>query len=408
MKSVSLTSGELHYPPSPLTLKAGAAAVDEELTRYPATEGIFELRAAIARHYQTHQAEIMPGNVLITSGARHGIYNVLRSNLRAGRAQADEVIVPTPYWFAFPDLIRQAGGRLVPLPTHLADGFAIDPARLEALITDRTRLLVLTNPCNPSGKIYSVAEIDALVAVLERHPHVHVLADEVYEFISFEGGERRLQPDGTWLASVPHISSWQQVADRVVTVSGFSKGFAMAGWRVGYVVAAENLIQRYKSYQDLTHSGVSALTQRAALAAWNDRGPYLTQMMEELHQRRALATSLLGEVEELRFMAAQGTYYLFPDVSAFFGRRDADGNVLRDATDFTKYLFADARVQVLCGTLFGDDRHVRLSFGVPTQVLREGLQRMARSLRKLSKASRPAAWPTDERPLPTPPTTHER
>ncbi|MGB3619467.1 MAG: aminotransferase class I/II-fold pyridoxal phosphate-dependent enzyme [Catalinimonas sp.] len=391
MKTISLTSGELNYPAAALALEATRAAIDGTLTHYPSTEGVWELRAALAEHYRSTQADIMPENVLITSGARHAIYNVLKCTLQPRPDAPDEVIVPTPYWFSFPDLVTRAKGELVPLPTHQADDFAIDPERLAALITPRTKLFILTNPCNPTGKIYSAAEIDALVEVLERFPHVHVLTDEIYDFISFEGGEPTHLPDGTVLPSVPHLGSWQQVADRVVTAGGFSKCFSMAGWRVGYLVAAENLIQRFKTYQEVTHSGVSVFSQRAALAAWNDRPAYLGDLMGELRRRRALALELLGAAEGLRVFPSQGTYYLFPDVSAYFGCTTPAGRVIRNATDLTMYLFADARVQVLSGDLFGDARHVRLSFGVKKAVLREGLQRIVGSLRKLGKPATGAA-----------------
>ncbi|SDJ86692.1 aspartate aminotransferase [Catalinimonas alkaloidigena] len=389
MNIISMTSGEISHPVPEAVLQAGLEAINQNLAYYPIGEGIYSLREQIARHYQATQADIMPENVLITAGARHAMYSVLMK-LLCQTTGKNEVIVPAPYWFSLPDLIRQAGGKLVPLPTDPEDDYRIDPKRLEALITPQTRLFVLVNPCNPSGKIYSVDEIEAIVGVLEKHPHVHILADEIYEFICFEGHEFHAHQTGETASCVAHIGSWQSVADRVTTVSGFSKSFSMAGWRVGYIVASESLIQRYREYQDLTHAGVPIYTQKAAEVAWQERYRYLPDVLSQLDEKRRQGLAIFKAIEGIKCVRPQGTYYFFPDVSAFYGSLDHQGNPITNSVDMARYLFTDARVRVLPGEMFGNTNHLRISFGMPRPQMIEGLQRVTVSLRKLSKTDRPS------------------
>jgi aspartate aminotransferase len=367
MNLIELTSGEMHLPPMQVAVNAGVEAIQQGLSSYSPTEGIYELREAIASHYQQSQADIMPENVLITGGARHAIYNVLGRILDPG----DEVILPAPYWHSYPDMIRQARGRLVLMHTNSADNFSLDPLKLEALITPRTKLFVLTNPCNPTGRVYTEQELGALVEVLERHPHVQVLSDEIFEFITF----------GSPFCS---IGSWQSIADRVVVVSSFSKTFAMPGWRVGFIVGSEKLIQQFKQYQEVTHAGISIFTQKAAAAAWKHRSAFFSSLLPELEQRRQKGMEMLKSVPGLHCYEPQATFYLFPDISGFIGKRDGQGNRLGSAADIARYLYTDAGVRVLYGELFGDMRHLRISFGGNGEEYYKGIEKVNLSLSRLA------------------------
>ncbi len=366
MHIISLSSGELSYPPPPCPAELAEWA--HTGGGYPPSGGLFELRACLAEHYRPQQADVAPENVLITNGARHALYMILSTTLQPG----DEVIVPAPYWFSFPEMIAQARGQLVPLPTEAADNFRIDPARLEALITPRTRVLILTNPGNPTGRIYSAQELDEVVGVLERHPNLHVVVDEVYEMINFT--------DRPFV----HLSDYQHVADRVVTVNGFSKSFAMPGWRVGYIVAAEKLIRQYHRYQEITHAGVSTLAQRMALHAWTHRMGFLEELRTEIRARRDRGLQVLQTLPSLRCAVPEGAFYFFPDVSAYFGLPDHRGRLIRHSVDINRYLFGTQRLQVFCGDIFGDTRHLRISFGADGPQLEEGLQRLTYALGELA------------------------
>jgi aspartate aminotransferase len=368
MQIIGMTSGELFYPALDKAVKAGIEAIGSGFTHYSPTEGIYELRELIASHYRKSQADVMPENVLITGGARHAIYNVLGRVLDPG----DEVIVPTPYWFSFPSMIHQARGKMVVLKTSAANDFRIEPEQLEALITPRTKLIIITNPCNPSGKIYTEEELNSIVEVMHRHPHVYVLSDEIYEFINY--GDRPFRS----------ISSWQSIADRVVTVNGFSKSFSMSGWRVGFIVATEKLIMDLKEYQEVTHSGISIFTQKAASAAWHYKDDFLPPLLKQLNSMRHKGADLLNSIPGVNCSVPDATYYFFPDVSGLFGKLDHNGERIRSSLDMTRYIFNDSHVQVLCGDLFGDANHVRISFGMDEEKMMEGLQRIRHSLEKLN------------------------
>lgn len=368
MQIIGMTSGELFYPALDKAVKAGIEAIGSGFTSYSPTEGIYELRELIASHYRQSQADVMPENVLITGGARHAIYNVLGRVLDPG----DEVIVPSPYWFSFPSMIEQARGKMIPLQTSAANNFRIDPDHLHSLITPRTKLLIITNPCNPSGKVYSEEELEQIVEVLEAHPHVHVLCDEVYEFINF--GDRPFCS----------LSSWQSIADRVVTVNGFSKSFSMAGWRVGFIVATEKLIMDLKEYQEVTHSGISIFTQKAASAAWLYKDEFLPPLLSQLNRMRHKGCELLNSIPDVKCLLPEGTYYLFPEVSGLFGKTDPQGQLINNSIDVTRFIFNDSHVQVLCGELFGDPNHLRISFGMDESKMMEGLERIKLSLEKLT------------------------
>lgn len=366
MQTIVMTLGELSGKTYPPIIRAGIEAIEQGLTQYSPVEGIYELREAIAAHYAPNQATIGPQNVLVTAGVRQAVFNVLTNILGTN----DEVILPAPYWFAFPSLIERAGGKLVTLPTHAADNYTLHPKQLEKLITPNTRLFIFNNPCNPSGRVYNEAEIDAIVAVLEKNPHVYVLSDEIYEYINYSKDFRSLE-------------TWQSIADRLITVSGFSKAFSMSGWRVGYIVAAENLIMTFREYQQVTLSGVSIFSQKAALEALRQRDNYLPPLLSELNEKIELATELMNTIPNIACPKPQGAYYLFPDVSAYFGMVSPKGRNVDSAASMVAYLYIEAGVQVFAGDMFGEPRCLRISLVLDKDLMLEGLNRIKNGLLEL-------------------------
>ncbi|MES2387270.1 MAG: aminotransferase class I/II-fold pyridoxal phosphate-dependent enzyme [Bacteroidota bacterium] len=366
MKSISLKAGELSRPPFEPVVQGAIHALQAGKTHYSPVEGIWDLRLAIADLYRAHQADIGPENVLITPGVRQAIFNVLTNTVRPG----DEVILPSPYYFSLPSLIEQAGGKVVILETKASDNFTISAKALERLITPDTRLFIFNNPCNPTGRVYSPAEIEALADVLQRHAHVHILSDEIYEFITY-GKEFR------------HFGSYQAIADRLITTSGFSKAFSMAGFRIGWLVANERSLQQFKAYQEVTLSGVSMFTQYAAREALKTRNEYLPPLVEELRLKRDNGLRILNSIPGLNCPEPEGAFYYFPDVSSFFGKTAPNGRRIHSAAELTAYLNSICKVQVFCGDLFGMPLNLRLSFSGQADDLYEALNRLKTALAEL-------------------------
>jgi aspartate aminotransferase len=367
MQTIKMTLGELSGKTSEVIIKAGMDAIAQGFTQYSAVEGLFDLREAIAKHYSPDQADIGPERVMITPGVRQAVFNALTNLLQPN----DEVILPVPYWFSFPDLIEAAKGKVVPLHTSAADNYAISAKHLTSCITPKTRMLIFNNPCNPSGRVYSEAEIDEIVAVIEKHPNVYVLSDEIYEFINF-GHEFK------------SMGSWQAIADRVITISGFSKAFSMSGWRVGYIVASENLIQKFRRYQQTTLAGVSIFTQKAALAALQNKENYLPNLLECLHDKVVMGAEIMNSIPLVSCAIPQGSYYLFPDVSAYFGKQSPKGWLIANAGSMAAYLYANAGVQVFAGDMFGEPKCLRISLVLDKELMLEGLQRIKKAIEELS------------------------
>ncbi len=360
--------GELQNDTPKAIVDAGIEALQKGLTHYSPVEGIYDLRLAIANYYAGQQFDVGPENVLITSGVRQAVHNILQNIIQPG----DEVIVPTPHWFAFPELIQLSGGVLVPLETSLNNNYAIDPDKLRALITPKTRLFIFNNPCNPSGRVYSKQEIKELVMVLEPHPEISILSDEIYQFIIYD---KPFYP----------FSREQAITDRLITVSGFSKTFSMAGWRVGYIVASEKLIQQFRSFQEISLSGISLFSQYAALKAFEIKEEYLKTLLETLRNRKAVGVEILSKVEGIQFLEPEGSYYFFPEISSFFGTQAPDGVVIESTSQLVSSLFKLARIQVRPGVNFGQPNHIRVGFTLDDALWKEGISRMAETLSQFKR-----------------------
>lgn len=365
---VNLTFGEPDFP-TPLYIKdAAKRALDEGYTYYTPVPGFPELRKAIAdKLRRDNQLDYQPTQIVVSTGAKQALVNAVLSLIDPG----DEVIVFTPFWVSYEEMVKLAEGVPVHLKGELANDYKVTAAQLEAAITPRTKAIMYSSPCNPTGAVFSRAELEAIAAVVARHPRVHVIADEIYEYIYF-GQEP--------LFSIGRVEA---IRDRVITINGFSKGYAMTGWRVGYLAARPEIAAACDKMQSQVTSGTCAIAQRAALAALEGGRATSDEMCAHYLRRRDLLLAALREIPGLQIAEPEGAFYLFPDVSAFFGRTTPGGQVIKSAMDLTLYLLSEAHVALVSGDAFGEPNCVRLSYAAADERLLEAARRMKEGLTKL-------------------------
>lgn len=350
---IALSTGEPDFPTPDHVIEAAHAAALAGKTRYPATMGTAELRAEIAR-----DAGAIPSEVIISTGAKQVIANAMLATLDAG----DEVIMPAPYWTSYSDIVAMAGGVPVVLPCPIEAGFKLTPSALEAAITPRSRWLMLNAPSNPSGVIYSAAELAALAEVLGRHPHVWVMSDEIYEHLNFV-------PFHRFAAVAPELR------DRLLTVNGVSKAYSMTGWRIGWGVGPAALIRAMGAVQGQVTSGACSISQAAALAALTGDQALLDARRAILKARRDSVVAALNAMPGVECPLPDGAFYVFPRIT---GAMAALGHA-SDA-EFCEWLLQTAGVALVPGRAFGLPGHLRLSFAYAETDLTEGLSRMAAAL----------------------------
>jgi aspartate aminotransferase len=361
---VGLTLGEPDFDTPDHIREAASVAISQGFTHYPPVAGIPELRAAVARKFQgQNNLPIEPSGVVISTGAKQSLLNAIMALVNPG----DEVIMPVPFWVSYAEMVKMAEAHAVLVPTGIEDGFKMSAERLEAAITPKTKMLIFSSPSNPSGSMYSKEELQAWVEVLKKYPNIFVLADEIYELISF----------GT-----PHISigSFPEIADRVITINGVSKGFAMTGWRIGFLGAPKWIAELCEKYQGQVTSGACSIAQKAALAAVSsDLTPSLN-MTKTFHQRRDAFYKELSEIPGFRCLLPDGAFYMYPDISDLLGKRTPDGQILKTPQDFSLYLLDQVGVAVVSGEAFGTDKHIRLSFACSDETLREATARIRKAV----------------------------
>jgi len=367
-KVISLLLGEPDFPvPVPLQ-EAAIAAIREGHAPYPPVAGIPSLREAIAAYYHRRYGLPYQGSqVVVSNGSKQAIYNVLLALLEPG----EEVIVPAPYWVSYLPLIQLAEARPIILPTTVETDYKLLPHQLEAAITPATRALILCSPSNPTGTAYTPTELHALAEVLEKHPQIWVISDEIYELIRYEG--EAFSP-----AQLPALY------ERTVICNGFSKAFAMPGWRLGYLLAPQPLAEAATKVQGQTTAGANIIAQKAALAGLTgDLESLVAPMIEAFRARRdALYTYLQAHLPETRPYLPAGAFYYFLDISAFLDRETPSGQRLTTADDVAEYLLQEG-VAVVSGSAFGSDRHIRLSYAVALPEIEAGVQLLTQALRAL-------------------------
>ncbi|MDX5442895.1 MAG: aminotransferase class I/II-fold pyridoxal phosphate-dependent enzyme [Hymenobacteraceae bacterium] len=368
MLVISLASGASYFKTPGVAAQRAIEAIETDAITYGETEGMAALREAVVEKYtQLNIKDLLPDQVLVTSGVKQALYNLLQNLLRTPE---DEVILPIPSWFGFQELMRYSKGKLVPLHTRLEDNFALTPQMLQQVITKNTRLLLLTNPNNPTGRTYTLQELEALFQVLEKYPEVLVICDEIYDQVAF--GKQ-----------VPTALASQYLKNRIIVVNGISKSFAMSGWRVGYMVGPLNIIQACTDFQQATISGVSTVLQEAALAALQQADAVLQPMQAVLEANRTLMINSLKQLTEVRLMEPEGSYYIFADFSAYLNHTSPEGTEIKSGTDLWEYLKQKAKVEVQPGENFGAPGFARLSFAVEPDRLLQALQQLSSCLTQL-------------------------
>ncbi len=364
---ISLSLGEPDFK-TPKHIQEGAKqAIDEgKYFSYPPVPGYADLREAIAdKLNKENNIPCSAANIVVSNGAKQSIANVMFALLNPG----DEVIVFSPYWVSYTALIELAEGKPVFIKGGIENDFKATAAQLEAAITPRTKAVIYSSPCNPTGSVFTRKELEGIAEVLQRHDGIIAIADEIYELINYTG-------ENVSLASLPGMF------DRTVTVNGFAKGFAMTGWRVGYIAAPEWLAKGCTKMQGQITSANCSIAQRAALTAiTSDLGPS-HDMAEAYLKRRELVAGLLSELPGIRINQPQGAFYFFPDVSAYFGKSDGE-TTISDANDFCMYILNEAHVSLVSGEAFGDPNCVRLSYAASEDELKEAVRRIREILAKL-------------------------
>ncbi len=364
---ISLSAGEPDFDtPAPIA-EAAIQAIREGFTHYTENAGMLELREAICRKLaEENGLEYEPDQILCTNGAKQAVAMAIEVLCRP----EDEVLIPTPYWVSYPEMVRLAGATPVVLPTSVETGYRLTPEQLEAAITERTRLLILCSPSNPTGTVYTPEELEALAEVLRRHEHVYVLSDEIYEYILFDAQH-------VSFASLPGMKA------RTITVNGFSKGFAMTGWRLGYLAAERSIVNAVAKVQSQLTSAPCSISQKAGLAALQmDKKP-IQEMVAAFRQRRDFMLARLQAIEGIACPKPEGAFYLFPQVSAFYGRRTPDGQPITDSESLCLYLLEQCHVALVPGQAFGDPNGVRISYAASMENLVEAMRRIEAGLSAL-------------------------
>jgi aspartate aminotransferase len=364
---ISLSFGEPDFQTPQYIKDAAKKALDDGYTFYTPVPGYPDLRQAICDKLQReNNLAYKPENIVVSTGAKQSLANAVLSLVNPD----DEVIVFSPYWVSYEEMVRLAEGKTVTLVGSLENGFKATAQQLEEAITPRTKLLMYSSPCNPTGAVFSREELAAVVEVLMRHPQIYVLADEIYEYINFEG---------------EHVSMAQfdEIKDRVITVNGFSKGYAMTGWRVGYLAANKEIACACEKIQSQITSGTCSIAQRAALAALQGGRTSADEMVEAYRRRRDMVLELVKDIPGFRTPKPSGAFYIFPDVTGYFGKTTPEGKTINSAYDLALYMLHDGHVAAVDGGAFGAPNCLRFSTAAADEKLQEAFIRIKHSLAKL-------------------------
>lgn len=364
---ISLSLGEPDFNVPDFVKEAGKNGIDENYSKYMPVPGYLDLRQAISDKFKRdNNLDYAPEQIVVSTGAKQSIINVVMSIVNPG----DDVIIPVPYWVTYVEQVRLFGGNPVQVVAGIENDFKITAEQLRASITPKTRLMIFSNPCNPTGSAYSREELSAMADVIAEHPNLVVVSDEIYEHINFVGKNVSL-------------ASFDKIYDQVVTVNGVSKAFAMTGYRVGYIGAPLDIAKACSKIQGQFTSGTSSISQRATIAAVSADPSEIQFMVDAFNKRRDLVLEKLGEIEGLKLNVPEGAFYVFPDVTNFFGK-SYGSHTVNSATDLSMYLLDEALVAVVTGEAFGDPNCVRLSYAASEETLKEAILRIKTALDKLS------------------------
>ncbi|MDB5269942.1 MAG: aspartate aminotransferase [Hymenobacter sp.] len=365
---INLSFGEPDFQTPQYIKDAAKQALDDGYTFYTPVPGIPELRQAICDKFKRdNQLDFQPNQIVVSTGAKQSLANAVLSLVNPG----EEVIVFAPYWVSYEEMVKLAEGVPVTLVGTLENEYKVTAAQLEAAITPRTKLIMYSSPCNPTGAVFSREELGEIAAVLARHPQVYALADEIYEYINFVGEH----------ASLAHFD---EIKDRVITVNGFSKGYAMTGWRLGYLAARPDIASACEKMQSQITSGTCSITQRAGLAALRGGRSSADEMVAAYRRRRDLVLDIVKDIPGFNTPTPSGAFYIFPEVSAYFNRLAPDGSTIATSMDLALYLLNDAHVSAVSGDAFGAPECMRFSTAAADDKLVEAFRRIKTSLAKLA------------------------
>ena len=360
---ISLSLGEPDFFTPDFIKKAAFEGIEKNYSKYTPVNGYLDLREAISNKFKRdNNLNYQPSQIVVSNGAKQSISNVVMSIVNPG----DEVIIPAPYWVTYVEIVKMAEGIPVIIETSIDNDFKITPQELSDAITDKTRMMIYSSPCNPTGTVYNRQELESISEVIANHPQVIVISDEIYEHINFVGHHTSL-------------GEFQNVYDQVVTVNGVSKAFAMTGWRLGYIGAPEWIANACTKIQGQFTSGPSSISQRAAIAAVNADPSVTHNMRESFRSRRELVLTELNKIPGIKSNIPEGAFYVFPDISFFFGKSDGEFMV-NNADDLSLYILNKVNVALVTGSAFGDPKCLRISYAASENELRKALKRIEEAL----------------------------
>ncbi len=366
---ISLSLGEPDFNTPDIIKEAAKTAIDNNFSKYPPIAGYAGLKEAIVDKFKReNNLEYQPNEIVVSTGAKQSLANVILSLINPG----DEVLLPAPFWVSYVEQVKLAGGIPVEIQTTIESDFKITPEQLKENITTKTKLLIYSSPCNPSGSVYSKEELSALAEVIVSQPNLFVLADEIYEYINFTGQNH------TSLASIS-----KEIWERTITVNGIAKGFAMTGYRIGYIGAPKWICDACTKIQGQFTSGANSIAQRATIKAVQEGKELVNYMVDEYKKRRDLVFEELQTIKGLKTNLPEAAFYFFPDVSEFFGK-SYNGETINSAKDLCFYILKEELLAVVPGEAFGSPNSIRISYASSQEVLMEAMKRLKNGLEKLS------------------------
>ena len=363
-----LSLGEPDFDTPDHIKEAGKKAIDENYSHYTPVSGFLDLRKAVCTKFKRDNGlEYTPEQIVVSTGAKQCIANLVLSLVD----KDDEVIIPTPYWVTYSEIVRLAGGTVKFVRTSIENGFKITAAELDQSITSKTKLFMFSSPCNPTGALYSKDELAALAEVFRKNPHVFIMSDEIYEHINFTGKHES-------------IAGFDFLKERVIVINGLSKGFAMTGWRLGYMAAPVEIARACDKIQGQFTSGTNAITQRAAIEALTGNLKPTHDMVKQFRDRRDKVMQWLDKIPNIHVTTPPAAFYVFPDVHTYFGKKKPDGGVINNADELCLYLLIEAHVSVVTGSAFGEPNCIRISFANSMQKLEAGFEKISKAFAALT------------------------
>ena len=360
---IGLSLGEPDFNTPDFIKEAAKTAIDENYNSYTPVDGYAELKQAIITKFKRdNNISYEPAQIVVSTGAKQCLANVALVLLNKG----DEVILPCPYWVSYADIVKLSDGVPVEVVTSIETDFKMTPQQLEAAITPKTKMIWFSSPCNPSGSVYSKSELRALADVLKNYPNIYIVSDEIYEHINFVGGHASM-------------AEFEDMYDRTITINGVSKAFAMTGWRIGFLGAPVAIARACNKMQGQITSGANCIAQRAVITALEASPTKVQYMIDEFKVRRDLILGLLKDIDGFTCNTPEGAFYVFPDVTAFFGKT-LNGTLIKNATDFSLYLLEAALVATVTGDAFGNPNCIRISYAASQDQIIEAIERIKKAV----------------------------